>query len=143
MQATLTGARCPRCNRKDADLERYDDIKQAPEILFICIARYKVEEVRWKNRKGSFLTGAKDLDVVEIPDDLELSDFLNRHDYEKNPLSNTAFVEWSRILDNPPLRATTIHSYGEAVRKSNGIESTTIALRPAISKISTIRKLMN
>jgi len=81
MHATLSGARCPRCNRKDADLERYDDIKQAPEILFICIARYKVREVRGKNGEDSSFTGVKDLDVVEIPEDLELSDFLNRHDY--------------------------------------------------------------
>jgi len=80
MQTTLAGAQCYRCKRTNVDLERYDDIKQAPEILFICIARYKGKEVRHKNGKVSF-KAVKDLDVVEIPDDLELSEFLNRHDY--------------------------------------------------------------
>lgn len=80
MQTTLVGAQCYRCKRQNADLVRHDDIKQAPEILFICIARYKGKEVRHKNGKVSF-KAVKDLDAVEIPDDLELSEFLNRHDY--------------------------------------------------------------
>ncbi|KAK5954193.1 hypothetical protein OHC33_004766 [Knufia fluminis] len=87
------GTRCPRCRREDADVMRYDDINQAPDVLFICIARYKAEQVEVKVEAGEgngkkskakfekVPEAVKDVAIVEIPEQLNLTEFLNDHDY--------------------------------------------------------------